>query len=386
MQAWEAFINPHREVLRQFLRSQSHTGQCPPGVPYVPDPANLPEYFDVKRRIEAGETVPCPGFLSVKKSPSAKKSPRGGRGGLPECGAPLRVDEISGKCGAPLRVDEISGDISCTLLDKFRQVSPVYTIERVCCFAQEEHARQYANNGGYGDITPYILKPPPMMSPPEVPPSAQVLLSFLEEVRPSMNAKYLRRVQDIDEELARLNEQLADDSISLTRREAIQQHIVSERSKLAATDTQLQDFFNTTTALAESMHTFEHRVAEKYQKAVDAYIKARLDEVVVPSDSRGNPKFKDSIDVIERELTKLETENGGISNNSARARVASKRKSVEECEAEHKRLKTTSVEYNLSILKESLDSPMSAEDKRRWECVINAVGLLRANDAPGGIR
>ena len=359
MQAWEAFINPHREVLRQFLRSQSHTGQCPPGVPYVPDPANLPEYFDVKRRIEAGETVPCPGFLSAQ----------GRRGGLP-------------KCGAPLRVDEISGDISCTR----RQVSPVSTRERDCCFAQEEHARQYANNGGYGDITPYILKPPPMMSPPEVPPSAQVLLSFLEEVRPSMNANYLRRVQDIDEELARLNEQLADDSISLTRREAIQQHIVSERSKLAATDTQLQDFFNTTTALAESMHTFEHRVAEKYQKAVDAYIKARLDEVVVPSDSRGNPKFKDSIDVIERELTKLETENGGISNNSARTRVASKRKSVEECEAEHKRLQTTSVEYNLSILKESLDSPMSAEDKRRWECVINAVGLLRANDAPGGIR
>ena len=365
MQAWEAFINPHREVLRQFLRSQSHTGQYPPGVPYVPDPANLPEYFDVKRRIEAGETVPCPGFLSRR---GVKKSPRGGRGGLP-------------KCGAPLRVDEISGDISCTR----RQVSPVSTRERDCCFAQEEHAREYHYTLG-GDITPYILKPPPMMSPPEVPPSAQVLLSFLEEVRPSMNAKYLRRVQDIDEELARLNEQLADDSISLTRREAIQQHIVSERSKLAATDTQLQDFFNTTTALAESMHTFEHRVAEKYQKAVDAYIQVQLDEVVVPSDSRGNPKFKDSIDVIERELTKLETENGGISNNSARARVASKRKSVEECEAEHKRLKTTSVEYNLSILKELLDSPMSAEDKRRWECVINAVGLLRANDAPGGIR
>ena len=358
MQAWEAFINPHREVLRQFLRSQSHTGQCPPGVPYVPDPANLPEYFDVKRRIEAGETVPCPGFLSAQ----------GRRGGLP-------------KCGAPLRVDEISGDISCTR----RQVSPVSTRERDCCFAQEKHAREYHYTLG-GDITPYILKPPPMMSPPEVPPSAQVLLSFLEEVRPSMNANYLRRVQDIDEELARLNEQLADDSISLTRREAIQQHIVSERSKLAATDTQLQDFFNTTTALAESMHTFEHRVAEKYQKAVDAYIQVQLDEVVVPSDSRGNPKFKDSIDVIERELTKLETENGGISNNSARARVASKRKSVEECEAEHKRLKTTSVEYNLSILKELLDSPMSAEDKRRWECVINAVGLLRANDAPGGIR
>ena len=199
-----------------------------------------------------------------------------------------------------------------------------------------------------------------------------------------MNAKYLRRVQDIDEELARLNEQLADNSISTTRREAIQQHIVSERSKLEAKDTQLQDFFNTTTALAESVHTFDHRVAEKYQKAVDAYIKAQLDEVVVPPDSRGNPKFKDSVDDIDRELAKLESENGGISNDSARARVASKRKSVEECESEHKRLKTTSVEYNLSILKGSLekDKSMSAEDKRRWECVINAVGLLRANDAP----
>jgi hypothetical protein len=199
-----------------------------------------------------------------------------------------------------------------------------------------------------------------------------------------MNANYLRCVQDIDEELARLNEQLADNSISTTRREAIQQHIVSERSKLEAKDTQLQDFFNTTTALAESVHTFEHRVAEKYQKAVDAYIKAQLDEVVVPPDSRGNPKFKDSVDDIDRELAKLESENGGISNDSARARVASKRKSVEECESEHKRLKTTSVEYNLSILKESLekDKSMSAEDKRRWECVINAVGLLRANDAP----
>ena len=199
-----------------------------------------------------------------------------------------------------------------------------------------------------------------------------------------MNANYLRRVQSIDEELARLNEQLADNSISTTRREAIQQHIVSERSKLAAEDTQLQDFFNTTTALAESVHTFDHRVAEKYQKAVDAYIKAQLDEVVVPPDSRGNPKFKDSVDGIERELAKLESENGGISNDSARARVASKRKSVEECESEHKRLKTTSVEYNLSILKGSLekDKSMSAEDKRRWECVINAVGLLRANDAP----
>ena len=222
------------------------------------------------------------------------------------------------------------------------------------------------------------------MSPPQVPPSSQVLLSFLEEVRPSMNAKYLRRVQDIDEELARLNEQLADNSISTTRREAIQQHIMSERSKLEAEDTQLQDFFNTTTALAESVHTFDHRVAEKYQKAVDAYIKAQLDDVVVPPDSRGNPKFKDSVDGIEGELAKLESENGGISNDSARARVASKRKSVEECESEHKRLKTTSVEYNLSILKGSLekDKSMSAEDKRRWECVINAVGLLRANDAP----
>jgi len=199
-----------------------------------------------------------------------------------------------------------------------------------------------------------------------------------------MNANYLRCVQSIDEELARLNEQLADNSISTTRREAIQQHIVSERSKLEATDTQLQDFFNTTTALAESVRTFEHRVTEKYRKAVDAYIKAQLDEVVVPPDSRGNPKFKDSVDGIDRELAKLESENGGISNDSARARVASKRKSVEECESEHKRLKTTSVEYNLSILKGSLekDKSMSAEDKRRWECVINAVGLLRANDAP----
>ena len=53
------------------------------------------------------------------------------------------------------------------------------------------------------------------------------------------------------------------------------------------------------------------------------YIKAQLDEVVVPPDSRGNPKFKDSVDDIDRELAKLESENGGISNDSARARVAS---------------------------------------------------------------
>ena len=149
--------------------------------------------------------------------------------------------------------------------------------------------------------------------PPQVPPSSQVLLSFLEEVRPRCERQVPGdAAQDIDEELARLNEQLADNSISTTRREAIQQHIVSERSKLEAEDTQLQDFFNTTTALAESVHTFDHRVAEKYQKAVDAYIKAQLDEVVVPPDSRGNPKFKDSVDGIERELAKLESENGGI--------------------------------------------------------------------------
>ena len=346
MQAWEAFINPHRELLRRFLQSQSHTEQCPPGVPCVLDPADqyAHQYFAVKRRIEAGETVPCPGFSL---------------GGQNRCMAQLRVND--------------AGEISCTP----RQVHPGYIPDR--CWAEGEHARR--QDAG---TPPYILRPPPVMPPPQVPPSSQVLLSFLEEVRPSMNAKYLRRVQDIDEELARLNEQLADNSISTTRREAIQQHIESERSKLEAEDTQLQDFFNTTTALAESVHTFEHRVAEKYQKAVDAYIKAQLDEVVVPPDSRGNPKFKDSVDGIERALTKLESENGGISNDSARARIASKRKSVEECESEHKRLKTTSVEYNLSILKGSLekDKTMSAEDKRRWECVINAVGLLRANDAP----
>ncbi len=355
MQAWEAF-NPHRELLRRFLQSQSHTEQCPPGVPYVPDPANLPEYFAVKRRIEAGETVPCPGFLRK-------------RGVLSNHAAQCR-------CGAPLRVDD-TGDISCTSKIP-RQYGPGPPSPEHC-WAEKEHAR----NQRHGTPS-YILRPPPIVSPPQVPPSSQVLLSFLEEVRPSMNANYLRRVQSIDEELARLNEQLADNSISTTRREAIQQHIVSERSKLEAKDTQLQDFFNTTTALAESVHTFEHRVAEKYQKAVDAYIKAQLDEVVVPPDSRGNPKFKDSVDGIERELANLESENGGISNDSARARVASKRKSVEECESEHKRLKTTSVEYNLSILKGSLekDKSMSAEDKRRWECVINAVGLLRANDAP----
>ena len=349
MQAWEAFINPHRELLRQFLRSQSHTEQCPHGVPVL-DPAL--EYVVVKRRIEAGETVPCPGFLRERNN--------GRRGNQCRCGAPLRVDD--------------AGDISCTR----RQVPPVPSSSVDRCWAEE-------NQGHYDyNKPPYILRPPPIVSPPQVPPSSQVLLSFLEEVRPSMNANYLRRVQSIDEELARLNEQLADNSISTTRREAIQQHIVSERSKLEAKDTQLQDFFNTTTALAESVHTFDHRVAEKYQKAVDAYIKAQLDEVVVPPDSRGNPKFKDSVDGIDRELAKLESENGGISNDSARARVASKRKSVEECESEHKRLKTTSVEYNLSILKGSLekDKSMSAEDKRRWECVINAVGLLRANDAP----
>lgn len=349
MHAWEAFINPHMKRLRQFLQSQSHTEQCAPGVPYAPDPANLPEYFAVKRRIEAGQTVPCPGFL-----------PRSGAG----CGAPLRVDDV--------------GDISCTR----RQVPPGPGKKGDCCFAQEGHAREPAF--GHSDNLQYILRPPPIMSPPQVPPSSQVLLSFLEEVRPSMNATYLRRVQDIDEELACLNEQLADNSISATRREAIQQHIASERSKLEVADTQLQDFFNTTAALAESVRTFEDRVAEKYQKAVDAYIKAQLDELVIPPDNRGNPKFKDSVDGIERELAKLEAENEGISNASARARVASKRKSVEECESEHKRLKNTSVEYNLSILKESLekDKSMSAEDKRRWECVINAVGLLRANDAP----
>ena len=356
MQAWEAFINPHRELLRRFLQSQSHTEQCPPGVQYVPeaDPANLPEYFAVKRRIDAGETVPCPGF------------------------APNRRTGQTAVCGAQLRVDD-AGDISCTRR-KVQQDASVagYHTSDDRCWAEEEHACSRRR-----DMSPYILRPPPIVSPPQVPPSSQVLLSFLE-VRPSMNAKYLRRLQDIDEELARLNEQLADNSISTTRREAIQQHIVSERSKLEAKDTQLQDFFNTTTALAESVRTFEHRVTEKYRKAVDAYIKAQLDEVVVPPDSRGNPKFKDSVDDIDRELAKLESENGGISNDSARARVASKRKSVEECESEHKRLKTTSVEYNLSILKGSLekDKSMSAEDKRRWECVINAVGLLRANDAP----
>ena len=352
MQAWEAFINPHRELLRRFLQKQSHTEQCPPGVPYVPDLPE-PEYFAVKRRIEAGETVPCPGFLRERDN---------------------RRNQC--RCGAPLRVDD-TGNISCTSkIPRHENYGPV---PRCCCWAEEEHARDQRH-----DMPPYILRPPPIVPPPQVPPSSQVLLSFLEGVRPSMNANYLRCVQDIDEELARLNEQLADNSISTTRREAIQQHIVSERSKLEATDTQLQDFFNTTTALAESVRTFEHRVAEKYQKAVDAYIKAQLDEVVVPPDSRGNPKFKDSVDGIDRELAKLESENGGISNDSARARVASKRKSVEECESEHKRLKTTSVEYNLSILKESLekDKSMSAEDKRRWECVINAVGLLRANDAP----
>jgi len=357
MQAWEAFINPHMKRLRQFLQSQSHTEQCSPGVPYAPDPAN--QYVAVKRRIEAGETVPCPGFLRL--------------------GGCFRAERANpNRCGAPLRVDD-DGDISCTrrTVHQNARAAGLRTSDDRC-WADGEHAR--SQNAG---APSYILKlTPPQV--PQVPPSSQVLLSFLEEVRPSLNAAYLRRVQDIDEELARLNEQLADDSISATRREAIQQHIVSERSKLEVEDTQLQDFFNTTAALAESVRTFEDRVAEKYQKAVDAYIKAQLDELVIPPDSRGNPKFKDSVDGIERELAKLEAENEGISNASARARVASKRKSVEECESEHKRLKTTSVEYNLSILKESLekDKSMSAEDKRRWECVINAVGLLRANDAP----
>ena len=75
--------------------------------------------------------------------------------------------------------------------------------------------------------------------------------------------------------------------------------------------------------------------------------------MVVPGNSRGNTQFKGTVDEIERELTKLETEDGGITNDSACACVNSKRQTVQARELEHKRFKSTSIEYKLSVLKES---------------------------------
>lgn len=104
--------------------------------------------------------------------------------------------------------------------------------------------------------------------------------------------------------------------------------------------------------------------------------------MVVFLDSRGNLKFKDLVDGIDRELVKLELENGGIFNDSVCVCVVFKCKSVEECELEYKCFKIILVEYNLFILKGSLekDKFMFVEDKRCWECVINVVGLLWVND------
>ena len=210
------------------------------------------------------------------------------------------------------------------------------------------------------------------------------LEQFAKECKPHLHAWYLDNVEQIEKEIKKLETQLQDTSLSQIRKEVIPQHIASERKKLEEEDKYIQDFFEEIENIITLISKYDNDVLEKQEQSIKAHFQLRFNELDCLNPFTRDEQYK-ALETIEKELHRyqrlcqiVDGENIQAPIQTVESKIAEIRLDIENNINEHKRMRLSSIEYNLEALQKGVDEERFA-DNEGFRCVLDVLKLMNEN-------